>query len=248
LAEGDRVAFVASYAPTARVSRSLNQLIIRLRELDYDVVLVRASGDDRPLVWPEPHREDFVVLRKPNLGYDFGSWAIGMDRYPMLLSRPFVLLVNDSLAGPFENIDAVIGGFESDTCDVWGATRSKQFMPHLQSYLLGFKNGILLDRAIKTFWNNLPLETEKMRIVEAYEMAFARLLFSEGFVTSAFVEPEQLISGEQNPTIDGWRRLLDLGFPFVKRTIITNPSLVPDGEAIAATVHAKFDTDLADWL
>jgi lipopolysaccharide biosynthesis protein len=248
MGSGDRVAFVASYSSEPRVTLSLSRLIDDLRRLDYEVVLIRASEDKQELIWPDTQRRDLVVLRKPNVGYDFGSWAVGMDRHRSLLSRPYVLLVNDSLAGPFSDLGGLIRDFESSTCDVWGATRSRQLLPHLQSYLLGFKRGVLLDRPIRTFWNHLPVETEKSRIVEAYEMAFARLLFSEGYTTEAFIEPEQIESGDQNPSLDGWRQLLDLGFPFIKRTIITDPSLVGDGTSIESVVRARYDTDLADWL
>ncbi|MDQ1547648.1 MAG: hypothetical protein QOH69_2552 [Actinomycetota bacterium] len=246
--DGDRVAFLASYSAEARVSKSLAEFIRQLRALNYEVILIRASDNPAPLEWPGNAPADVVVLRKPNLGYDFGSWAVGMDRFSELLSREFVLLVNDSLVGPFATIEPIIRDFEEAVCDAWGVTRSTQFMPHLQSYFLGFKNQTLCDPSVRQFWNNLPIETDKNTIVQLYEMTFTRLLFAEGFVATACFESARVVIEGENPTIVGWRRLLDLGFPFIKRTIVAAPDLVSDGWSISATVQKYFDANVVDWL
>lgn len=244
---GDRIAILASYAADNRITLSLDELIKQLLELDYDILLVRATDDHRPLEWPRATR-DVVAIGKPNIGYDFGSWAVAMDRFPQLTSRRFVLLVNDSLVGPFSSIGPLVCGFESAETDVWGLTGTTQFIPHLQSYFLGFRDGVLADPAIAKFWTRLPLEASKMAMVERYELGLTRLLFGEAFSTKAEFEPELVAQQGQNPTVHGWNRLIELGFPFVKRTIVTDPSLIFDGNQVSARVKEIYGVRIEEWL
>ena len=245
---GDRLALIASYSPNGRVTRSLETLIAALQHADYEVVLVRASEWNGPLDWPSGAAPRVPIIVKPNLGYDFGSWAVGMAHYRELLSRKYVILVNDSLVGPFASLAPLIENFEASACDVWGVTQTTQFIAHLQSYFLGFKNGSLADPAIRHFWNSLPVENDKLTMVHKYELGLARLLFAEAFVTGAMFAPELVAQHGQNPTLVGWHRLLDLGFPFVKRTLLTDPSVALDGRAVPATLRERFGINVRDWL
>ena len=174
--DGDRLAIVASYGPGPRVSRSLHALVERLHDSGYPAVVVRASDDPRPLEWPGALPPDVVVLRKPNIGYDFGSWAVGMARYRPLLARPYVLLANDSMVGPFASLGTLLGDFETTCADFWGATSTEQFEHHIQSYFMGFRGGVLLDPALRRFWTHLPIEQDKARIIMRYEVGLSRLL------------------------------------------------------------------------
>jgi len=244
----DRVAVVASYGPDSHVSLSLSWMVARLEEQGYAVVVVRASDDTAPLDWSRGPANDAIVIRKPNVGYDFGSWATGLEMFPQIRSKPYVIITNDSLVGPFESLKPMVDDFEGSYYDVWGGTWTAQYMPHLQSFLLGFRNGVLEDPALKYFWQNLPEQSTKFDIIDKYELGLNRLLYGEGFVTGAWFTYDLVVHYTENPTISGWRGLLDLGFPFVKRELVTNPSIVADGFEVPAVVQEKFGIDPTDWL
>lgn len=248
LPPGDRVAIVASYGPTTAVSRSVTELIAELERIGYRTILVRASDDVRPLDWPKGATRPTVILRKPNHGYDFGSWAVGLARFPAAQRRRFVILANDSLAGPFAPLDDLIADFEASTVDVWAATSTHQFIDHLQSYFLGFRNGVLADASLKQFFHRLPAVSEKSAIIERYELGLSRRLFAEGFTMSAAFESERVTTATENPTIAGWRELLRLGFPFVKRELLRNPDVVADGHEVRDVVKASYGTDPEGWV
>ncbi len=189
-----------------------------------------------------------ALLRKPNVGYDFGSWAVGLARYPAARQKRYVILANDSLVGPLAPIDPLIEDFEQSSSNVWAATSTRQFIDHLQSYFVGYRNGILADPALKQFYANLPVVSDKSRIIERYEIGLSRLLMAEGFTTSAAYEWSQVVPAPDNPTIGGWRELLRLGFPFVKRQLLTNPNIVHDGPEVREEVRRRFGTDPEGWL
>ncbi|MGA1835555.1 rhamnan synthesis F family protein [Herbiconiux sp. 11R-BC] len=248
LPKTDRVAVVASFGTGPQVSLSLSWMVARLEEAGYSVVVVRASDDDTPLDWSRGPANQAIVVRKPNIGYDFGSWATALELFPQIRSLPYVIITNDSLVGPFTSLGPMVADFESSFYDVWGGTFTAQYMPHLQSFLLGFRNGVLEDPAVKYFWRNLPPQSKKFDIIDKYELGLSRLLQGEGFVTGAWFDYELVVHWTQNPTISGWRGLLELGFPFVKRELITNPAIVADGFDIPAVVEEKFGVRPADWL
>jgi lipopolysaccharide biosynthesis protein len=243
-----KAAFVASYADSPRVSGSLARLVNDLDSAGYGVVLIRASDRTDELEWPKSHRVVPTVVHKPNLGYDFGSWAVGLHLFPALTRKSQVLLTNDSLVGPFDSEAFVrmLRDFDECPADVWGATSSLQFLPHLQSFFLGFRGGLLSRREFRSFWDSLPVETDKMKIVLRYELGLARLLFSEGYTTKASFPSELTVADGQNPTIQGWRELIELGFPFLKRTLLSQPDLVGSGESPEHLVRRKFGVELAD--
>ncbi|MBF4633321.1 hypothetical protein ITJ38_02770 [Agreia pratensis] len=239
---------VASYSPTPVVSRSLATLVSEFEAAAYRVVVVRASESSEPLIWPDGFDGAPHVVIKPNIGYDFGSWATGMKLFPHLLSARFVILANDSMIGPFASLAPMVENFENSGVDVWGATNTTQFIPHLQSYMLGFSNGILQDSPLQHFWTRLRRARDKQQIIELYEMGFSRLLYAEGYVTGAWFDYERVVEPGQNPAITGWKKLIDLGFPFVKRELVTNPAIVTDGYRVPDAVSARFGVDPRTWL
>lgn len=245
---GERVAIIASYGEAVEATLSLAELVRELERSGYFVVVVRASAVMGPLVWPVGMTTNSIVITKPNIGYDFGSWAIGMALFPRLLSAPYVLLVNDSLVGPFESMRPMLLEFEGSDCDVWGVTNTTQILPHLQSYVLGFKDGILLDPSLKAFWSEVQVLEDKDSIIANYEVGLSRLLHEEGFISRAWFDSSVLVEEGLNPSLWGWRRLIGLGFPFVKRQLVTLPELVLDGQEIPGAIRHRFGINLNDWI
>lgn len=230
------------------MSRSLAELVHALDAAGYPSILVRASDDQAPLQWPSAPPASTIVIRKPNIGYDFGSWAVGLDRFRSLAKRRHLILVNDSMTGPFAPLDDMVTSFETSAADVWGATSTRQFVPHLQSYLLGFRDGVLADPAVHQFWRAVHHLEDKSRIIGDYELGLSHLLRAEGLTTRAWYASERVVSPTENPVITGWRRLVELGFPFVKREILQNPAVVPDARYAPDVIRERFGAEVAEWL
>lgn len=248
--DAERVAFLAHWSEGERQSRSTIRLIAELQRLRYRVVVCSTS--------PAPGRLDFsvddvrpdelTVLRRANLGYDFGSWAVAMAAREELLDRPYVLVVNDSLVGPFAPLDVIITDFEQTTADVWGMVESDQFGRHLQSFFRGFRYGVLAEPAMRRFWRDLRVVPDKSALIAAYEFGFTEFLARHGFSMTQFVHHSEVVGDGLNPTILGWRALLDAGVPFVKRELVRHPDLAPDGDRLPGVVADRHGTQVADWL
>jgi lipopolysaccharide biosynthesis protein len=244
---GERVAVIASYGVGPRVSRSLAALIGEFESNGYRVLLVWASEGTEPLVWPQEATRPTFMISKPNIGYDFGSWATALAVVPELEDTRFVMLANDSLLGPFSSLGPLVADFESSPGDVWGATDTLEYLPHLQSYLLGFKHGVLKARAVRSFWRNIRDMDDKDAIVVRYEIGLSRLLATEGFISRPWFSHERIVPEGGNPTTIGGSRLIDAGFPFVKRILIDNPDVFPDAEVAAERVLTRYGQHASEW-
>jgi len=243
-----RVAVVAHWSDRQEVSKSLRSLVAALADMDYHVIVSSAAEVGGPLVWPGGLPERVTVYRRENAGYDFGSWSSVLRAHSQVRSAPFVLLANDSLVGPFASIKPLIESFERSTTPIWGGVRSHQFLPHLQSYLVGYRGGNILRRGpIARFWKRVAVQPTKTDVIWKYELGLPRVLARARVPVGAMFDGAA-ISGEANPTITGWRALLDAGFPFVKRELITNPSVAPDAAGVPDEIRRRFGEDVDGWL
>lgn len=244
----DRVALVAHWDPLGRVSRSTDALLSALAGHDFETVLVSAAPGNDALRWSSGSAPEVTVLRRPNLGYDFGSWATALARYPRVRERTAVLLLNDSLVGPFASMAPLLDHFLGTEADVWGMTTSNQLRRHVQSYALGFRGGALDRPRLRSFWDGIRVEAQKERTVIEYEIGLSRLASGMGLSTDVMFPWEEVVGRRQNPTLDGWLRLLELGFPFVKRALVTGPGVGSNVPGVEEAVARYFGVRLSEWL
>jgi lipopolysaccharide biosynthesis protein len=244
---GDRIAVLAQWSEAARVSRSLAALVRELAASGYRTLVVSTCEAAGSLPWPDDARPT-AVIRRPNVGYDFGSWAVALDMAPDIASRDRVLLCNDSLVGPFGSLAPALAHFSATRADAWSLSTSDQFGRHLQSFFVGFTGGALSTPPLRRFYSRIRPRTSKQDVIAAYELGLSQLLVREGFALTAYLPSKLAVDGVENPMIIGWRRALDFGVPLVKRELLLDPSVAPDAADIAAVVRERYGVDIEDWL
>ena len=245
--ELERVALVAQYSSGAEQSRSLSVYLQQLDAAGFLPVLVSTCELDAPLEFPHGLPDSTVILRRPNLGYDFGSWSTGLGVFPQIRRAQRVLLTNDSLLGPFSDISCLLDWACSPGPDIRAMTMSYQIVRHLQSFFLCFHDGVLEDAAWRVFFNSIRVEPSKEEVVERYELGLSRHAFEQAYSWDVFVAASDFGTENSNPTIEGWRALLEAGIPFVKRTMMTHPDLADQRPAVARNVKQRFHTDIREW-
>jgi hypothetical protein len=246
---GAHVAVIAQWSTSPVMMRSTSALVAELQAGGYRVVVSSSCAAAGPLVWGDGVDVDaLVVLRKPNLGYDFGSWSVALGALPQITHADRVIIANDSMAGPFTSLQPLLDRFEATPADVWGLTDTQQFGRHLQSYFLGFAHGALAERPLREFFGGVRHETSKDDIIFRYEIGLGRLLHAEAFVQVPAFSHELVVESGQNPVIIGWRRLLDLGFPFLKREILRSPEVAPSGTTAPQVLRKRFGIDVDAWV
>lgn len=242
-----QVAVVAQWSESSNMTKSLSALLNALFGRGYEVLLVSACVDEHPLVFSEPLVGNPAILRKPNIGYDFGSWACGFLHQPQIFKAERVLQVNDSLLGPFWSLDSIFDDFERDLGDVWGLIRSRQMGPHLQSYFIGYTADVLQSKIFQKFWRDVRVHVDKQEIIARYELGLSRLLYGEGYAQAAFIEPQLLGHSTLNPMISAWLQVIREGVPFLKRELITRPHVGVQGDRIPELLLREFNIDIHEW-
>lgn len=246
----DRVAVLVHYSTVTRVSRSVRALVEALLAGGYFVVVASACEAEGDLDWGYlgmPERT--AVVRKPNIGYDFGSAAVALDRFPEIARSRYVLIVNDSNLGPFGGIDRILDDFESSAADVWALTSSSQHGYHLQSFFLGFLRGVLSHAAVKQFWRNVQHLDDKRDIIFAYEVGLSRLLAEQGYVMrTLFSNGTFDAPGAANLAVTYWMDLLVEGYPFVKRELVANPAVHATAPQVPAIVQRLYGENVREWV
>jgi hypothetical protein len=246
-----KIAIYVGYSKELEVTQNDRKIINDLLLQGFQVVFVKATDSQkRFLDWGE---EDFlssnlITVTRGNFGYDFGSWALALNKFPEIRKFKSVLFMNDSLLGPLFDSSPFFAHFENSSCDVWGATINNEFFPHIQTYLLGFKNQVLLDKPLRHFWRDIRVQKDKESVVHKYELGFSKLLYSESYSFETAFVSEMILDYDKNPTLFGWERLLELDFPYIKKMMINNPELGHDGYRIPFHIKKNYGIEVGELL
>jgi len=195
-----------------------------------------------------------TIILRDNIGYDFGSYKLGIAYLKEIKAKPTQLLItNDSVYGPFHSLKPILK--KAKAFDMYGLTDSIDINYHLQSYFLIYGEKVLKSRTFTNFWNSVELfdtkdKSFKQKIINEYEVGgsqyFLRKKFTLGaaysFKTLAqaawlkFTKQIDIAQSEpgfkikyfnpgNNTTHFYWKVLIQNKFPYIKRELITtNPA------------------------
>ena len=125
------------------------------------------------------------VMPRENVGYDFMSYKVGLERFAYY-EYDEVVLCNDSVYGPIKPLERLFEEMAHRECDFWGITDNTDISYHLQSYFLVFKKNVLRSDAFRKFWHQVEVLDDKNEIIEKYEIGLTGFLQANGFRSSAY--------------------------------------------------------------
>lgn len=195
-----------------------------------------------------------VIAIRENIGYDFGSYKLGIQYLFANDIKPKQLLIsNDSVFGPISDLKAVIN--KSKRFDVFGMTDSIDYAYHLQSYFIIYNQKVLKSKQFMEFWQSVKLVDSntpnfKHLIIQNYEVGGTQFFIKNGFSVGAEFGITKIIKNQlsqflsqiesaknisdfkverfiigHNPTHNYWEALVHMGFPYIKRELLTtNPT------------------------
>jgi hypothetical protein len=145
---------------------------------------------------------DFLLWRE-NLGWDFASWATGLERLGHLGDEcDHLLLVNDSCVGPFGDLGPLIARGENLGTEVWSLTDSWEFGHHLQSYFLGFTATALRRGVLSDFFGQYPFPKYRDGVIKHGEVGMTAFLNERGITTAAVFDYFELAASFEK-SLDG---------------------------------------------
>ena len=223
----EKYAFVASYLVAPRLSESLVGILNKLVDQGFSTVLIVASDLKSELDIPNDLKKRISVIRRPNSGYDFGSWAVANAMIPNAKGAREVLLINDSLyfntTNAHQFAEAVRKANQSKY-DVTSVTDSLLHSYHLQSYFLHFKSGVFALNCIQSFFQEIRPQQDRDAVIFAYEIGFSLMARRSGITVGSLVPWNSFRNDLGNSSINSWRELMDRGWPFVKKEVFKTKS------------------------
>ena len=194
---GEHVALFVHFDGAGRVVPAARDFIARLASLDLSVVFVTNSGAI------EDEAKDFLkqycsaILIRRNIGYDFGAWRDALDTLglPRRETRT-IYMVNDSVYGPFSDLQPLLDAVDFDRADIWGATESWQHRYHLQSFFLVCGEAAIRSEAWRRFWRSVRPTPCKDWIIRHCEIGFTGALAAGG-VRCAAIFPSAALLDER---------------------------------------------------
>lgn len=244
------VAVIAAWSSEGELSKSNRALVEQLLGYGYLCCLVVATDHAVPVtgIGKAANHPDFTLIRRDNIGYDFGSWATALRLLPEIKTARRTLLLNDSLVGPFASLKPLLNSFGTSNTDVWGMCESSEITPHLQSFCIGYNNGVLSQAPLEEFWNGIESQPTKEELILRYEVGQTNYLREHSYSIQAMFPIGSLVLKDRNPSQFGWRKILDAGIPMVKRELIKHPQITKDSSTIPAELDQRFGIDVTGWV
>ena len=216
---GPRLAVLAHWDAQGRFGDPARQTALGLREAGFDVLVASTADVEHADLVTDVGDTAVGVLTRSNVGYDFGSWAAGIDALRATGARPErLVLLNSSMYGPLAPLEPMLDRLWATGADVMGATESREFRPHLQSWLLAFSQRAWDSDRFASYWRRIRPATDKWGTILAHEQRWATDLALPGTPPAVAVSARTL-GTRRNPLTFTWREVVLAGVPFVKRSL-----------------------------
>jgi lipopolysaccharide biosynthesis protein len=225
---------MASFLHTGKVPAYIIHHISELKKCGYQTIIVCSSEINEAGI-NELKKVCLGVVVRENFGYDFFSWKKGLELCEDGVYLENLLLTNDSILGPFSGMKDIFEQMKG--FDFWGLTENYEHNYHLQSYFLHANKKIIQTKSWNSFWEGLQLYENKLDFVKNYEVELSQTLLQEKELKIGTWLSNETIkkksegpfrpnhpktdfwNGISNPTVRHWQKLLELGFPFLKKNL-----------------------------
>lgn len=236
----ESVAIFIHYSTNHKVEKYVKFYIEKI--LDFFDSIIVVTNLVSPSVNDFSNNLKVSVIKEETNNYDFGKFYLAF-KHLNLDNYDKIALINDS-AVLFNDLDLIFTKGDSLNKDFWGITDSKEIVPgyitqntyHIQSYFLIFnKKAIpILDRFFKNinieefFKQNLSVRELRMKIVVDLEIGLSQFMLKNNITAGSIFSCNELAQkfkrdiNKLNLHIALWKELIEMGYPFIKRKIVTN--------------------------
>ena len=186
----------------------------------YNIVFVTTSHESISIdpLFSRLQKYTYKILIRSNIGYDFGSWRVGiLELKEEAKKLESLLLMNDSLYGPIKSFEAVIEKTLSHEADIVCMTKNMVGGEHAQSYFVSYAKSVVTSKLFQAFWETLPVFGCKFALIKECEIFWSHKLLEEGHSMAALFDTGCF----GNQTHISWKELVQVhGFPFIKNELM----------------------------
>lgn len=206
-----RLAIVAHYDPRGEAAPHFLRLLEQIGR-SFDDVRVATTSTLTPTAI-EAISTRALLVRRPNVGHDFGSWRDVLEHTDFAQKYDELLLTNDSYVGFLRPLDEIIATMSARPVEMWGITRSRRHSDHVQSYFLHFSPAALHSQAFYRFWSELRPAPTRMAAILNQEIGISQTLLGAGFRIGSYFTPTDADRRLANRRGIQWLRRRQRAFP-----------------------------------
>jgi len=180
--------------------------------------------------------EDIIV--RENVGFDAWAYKTGMEYigWDELREYDELILLNDTVFGPFYPFQTIFDEMDSRDVDFWGMTKHGQFHnpdgltkggvfpEHIQTYFFVIGNRMLASEELKQYWSNLPKLKSWNQTVSYIESQLTKHFADMGYKWDVFVNTDKELADFYDISLMSlmpYEMVKDYKCPFIKRKCFT---------------------------
>lgn len=215
-----------TFTPAGEMTADRAFTLSRLRDLGVPLLIVCASeGPEK--IHPSLAKAADALIWKDLSGYDFSGYTIALDLLATRSPGARVCVLNDSVYGPFSDLRPML---RSEAWDFSGFTASSMLENHIQSYAFVIRDLTppFMQRMRKVFPARFAYN-QAGHVIFCQELPMARLAHRDARVGALWYGR----AGEvPDPTLNRAFELVDAGFPFLKKSLLTKQAHFADRSAV----------------
>ncbi|MEE2525559.1 rhamnan synthesis F family protein [Hyphobacterium sp. HN65] len=240
LASARDVAILVTWDMKGRVHDFLIEHMKALKKAGRTVILVSNSPEfpEDEVAKALPHCG--LVAWRHNRGYDFGAYRDGVLLVPDYDRLDSLILINDSIYGPFQPLAPLLKKAKAEKADVWGMTDSWDTRWHLQSYFLFFHAAALRNKWVKALWQNWTHVQSKSWIINKLEIGLTGRIEQQGLKCAALFPYRSQVTAFANTVRDN-EMLADESLPEPHRRLLERMLELADAGAPMNPCHFFWD-------
>ncbi|WP_321840308.1 hypothetical protein [Paraburkholderia bannensis] len=240
-APGQEICLFVHFDKADQVQPYVLDYLDALKERGFSIVFLTNSARLQAHAMQALSSRVWRVVTTTNRAYDWGLYFIGVrsirDAYP---DSP-ILMANDSVVYTGHGLDDLLACARADASNITGAIESLLHDWHLQSFFIYCGARVVQSDAWTGFWDAYRHHNDKWCVINGQEMGFSRWMSRHGVPMVAGWRYSDILQaadcysasewrndlvrnrGITNPTVELWDVLYKTDFPFIKRSIFTQP-------------------------
>lgn len=158
--------------------------------IDYLVVVCNMPEVIRGADILEKHADE--IFFRENIGFDAGGFKTALCElvgWEKILQYEELLLINDSMFGPFCSMKDIFSRMDKKPVDFWGLTKHKEFIrqdkefiaEHIQTFFLCIRFRMLQSTSFREYWERLPYYKTFGEVVWGHETKFTSYFANMGY-------------------------------------------------------------------
>jgi lipopolysaccharide biosynthesis protein len=235
-----RICFFSSYFESKEIPYYIQYYLRELARHCETIVFIANEKQVSPESTSYLESLQIEMLQVVNEGFDFGMWAKAIPKYPVE-EYDQLLLVNDSCV-LFKPIDSAIQRISQADWDYCGILDALQVDYHIQSYFIVVRR--IAYPLLKEYFNTHRILPTIEEVIRVYEVGLTQYMLANNMKVGA-VYSHAVCHPDLNPAYSGIERLIEDGFPMIKRKIVF--STYREQERLDL-VRIGFNIDAAHYL